>query len=562
MFSPDRQGFFPALWLQLLENMSPMEKEKWENLKTREDKIKFIWELSFVQQRFQLISNIRHEKNLEGSRTQREAGNSAFQGGDLSGALVNYSRSVVLAPDKSEDLALAYANRATCLQRLGGYDFAIQDIKLALENKYPAKNRFKLEERRGQCLLALKRYKESRVALEAAVDCLKFSALEEGKKKKFLKDVQDSMHKIEEGEKVKDKQKTSAVVTISTVDKFKEKILKVESCSKMFPAISDAVTFKYQKGRGRYAVANKTIPVGSTILKEKPITWSLHPDKFGSHCTECMGQIKAVIPCRTCCGVSFCSVECRDIALNTYHRYECGLLGILVASGLNVYPFLAIRLLARFGFDYLWNLKDELSHDETSGAEIERSSEYKSEDFFNAYNLVCHEDKLDSEEFLLRTFVSTFLLKLLQFNNFFSEQQQQQQQQAVEISEKEKFIGTLLLHFINTLPQNVHDIALMETADPRRWLNSNQVKSLGAGVYCTAALYNHSCAPCFMRCNYGKSMVSVTNREIPEGDEITECYGQMYYTKTLEQRRGDLKKHYKFDCRCIACVENWPTVKV
>ena len=27
-------------------------------------------------------------------------------------------------------------------------------------------------------------------------------------------------------------------------------------------------------------------------------------------------------------------------------------------------------------------------------------------------------------------------------------------------------------------------------------------------------------------------------------------------------RRGDLKKHYKFDCRCIACIENWPTVKV
>ena len=148
---------------------------------------------------------------------------------------------------------------------------------------------------------------------------------------------------------------------------------------------------------------------------------------------------------RTCCGVSFCSVECRDKALNSYHRldqrskhlfhlnlqhhhsiltayifslkqfsaffvinhsplnpttssvdqkqifaalsnfrdiqnertlsmtsheawfifwtdifihlcklwislfsrYECGLLGILVASGLNVYPFLAIRLLSR-----------------------------------------------------------------------------------------------------------------------------------------------------------------------------------------------------------------------
>jgi hypothetical protein len=28
-------------------------------------------------------------------------------------------------------------------------------------------------------------------------------------------------------------------------------------------------------------------------------------------------------------------------------RYECGLMDILVASGLNIYPFLVVRLLAR-----------------------------------------------------------------------------------------------------------------------------------------------------------------------------------------------------------------------
>ena len=32
-----------------------------------------------------------------------------------------------------------------------------------------------------------------------------------------------------------------------------------------------------------------------------------------------------------------------------------------------------------------------------------------------------------------------------------------------------------------------------------------------------------------MRCNFGKGMVSVANRQIKAGEEISECYGQMYY---------------------------------
>ena len=40
--------------------------------------------------------------------------------------------------------------------------------------------------------------------------------------------------------------------------------------------------------------------------------------------------------------------------------------------------FFFLILIFRFGFDYLWNLKDELSHDETSGAEIERFAFIKS----------------------------------------------------------------------------------------------------------------------------------------------------------------------------------------
>ena len=41
--------------------------------------------------------------------------------------------------------------------------------------------------------------------------------------------------------------------------------------------------------------------------------------------------------------------------------------------------------------------------------------------------------------------------------------------------------------------------------------------SLGAAIYPTLALLNHSCNPDFMRCNRGKGVVCVANRDIKKG---------------------------------------------
>ena len=70
--------------------------------------------------------------------------------------------------------------------------------------------------------------------------------------------------------------------------------------------------------------------------------------RYGSHCQECMGQVKSVIPCSLCTGVSFCSMACRDQAAASYHRFECGANNILTASGLNIYPALTLRLISRY----------------------------------------------------------------------------------------------------------------------------------------------------------------------------------------------------------------------
>ena len=54
---------------------------------------------------------MRQEKDLTASVTRREAGNTAFQGGDYHTAMVNYSRAVVMAVADTPDLGMAYANR-------------------------------------------------------------------------------------------------------------------------------------------------------------------------------------------------------------------------------------------------------------------------------------------------------------------------------------------------------------------------------------------------------------------------------------------------------------------
>ena len=48
--------------------------------------------------------------------------------------------------------------------------------------------------------------------------------------------------------------------------------------------------------------------------------------------------------------------------------------------------------------------------------------------------------------------------------------------------------------------------------------------SLGAAIYPTLALLNHSCNPDFMRCNRGKGVVCVANRDIKKGSEVWEFY--------------------------------------
>lgn len=129
-----------------------------------------------------------------------------------------------------------------------------------------------------------------------------------------------------------------------------------------------AVEIRYAQGRGRYAVASRDIEIGTTLFREQPLTCTLHPDRFGTNCQHCFQPIKGVVPCLQCTWVCFCSSSCRSQAAASYHQYECGIIKLLLESGLNVYAYLALRCVTKEGLHNLLKIKEDLKHpDEKSG---------------------------------------------------------------------------------------------------------------------------------------------------------------------------------------------------
>ena len=113
MFAPDRQGFFPGLWVQFLQDLPNNDKEAFNSLTTKSERLGWMYNRPFVRQRLGMLREMRlgMSKDPEQSRRRREEGNKFFQGGDLHSALVSYTRAVVLGEDNTVDLASAFANR-------------------------------------------------------------------------------------------------------------------------------------------------------------------------------------------------------------------------------------------------------------------------------------------------------------------------------------------------------------------------------------------------------------------------------------------------------------------
>jgi len=545
------EGFFPQIYKAVCNTMGVENIEKLDEMRDNmPDLINFTYELKCFKDSLD-IKEFFPGKNLYESKAKKEYGNKAYQAGKDLDALYLYSQAIIATPvggdGKSRELSILLANRSAVLFSLKAYNLAIDDIDLAFQLGYPDDLAFKLYERKGKCLVAFKQMQSAKVAYTLALKFLdKAKKLTDEKKQSVQREVQQFIAFMKAAPTELTKNDPNIEIHPSP------ELPDLPTKNSLYPVMSDAVTFKYEDARGRFAVASRDITVGDVLTVEKAIVSHMLPEYMGKNCSHCFKTMKAPLPCNTCTKVMFCSISCRETALTTYHPYECKLVDLFLSSGMSIICFLAYRTVTQKSLKwFMENRQLFQDHDKTSGQTKEQTDVYESGDYRNYFNLVNHHSERKTGDVFHRSMFSVFLLRCLQSQGYFPNKP------GDKLTEEETFIGTLLMHFLEVLQFNAHEVAQFEMISKT---SQEGAKSafIGAAVYPTLALFNHSCDPSIVRYYVEDYVVVQAIKNIFKGDEICENYGPIFFHSPRDDRQSRLEKQYWFKCQCVACKENWP----
>jgi len=533
----------PPSWSDAVETLT--EKLMLENLpqqvksaKSLEDKVGKVLDNLSVAKRISswlsVCGETKYRKCGGTASKLRDQGNIKFGARDTVGALKLYTESVICAPELGPELGLAFGNRSAALFHLGNYNASCTDIQLALQHKFPKQSEYKLYLRMSQCFIRLAQYKHAMKALGDCKLAIDYSKLAEDKKSAVRRDISAL-----EKEALKLESESLVVSETSSILEFE---------NRDFPGASDKLQLKYSndKVRGRYVVAKDHIQTGEIIFSETPYSWVLLPSFYSTHCSQCLAQLVAPVPCRLCTQARYCSGECRDKSWSSYHQYECGHLDLLHSVGIG---HLALRTILMAGKDFLMSIKASV-----------RSGSYGVNDSYSkVFNLQHHIDRLPVEELFQYSLTAALLVTLLNRNTAFLSPERavpgipghlKPVRPGMEVEDNVlHYMGGLLLKHLAQLIGNAHAVTeLLEGEDGE----VEQVR-LATAIYPSASMMNHSCIPKIINSFVGAKLVVRTIKNVVIGEEVTNCYGPHYRRHTYRERQEMLSSQYNFKCLCHAC---------
>ncbi|KAF0298404.1 SET and MYND domain-containing protein 4 [Amphibalanus amphitrite] len=449
------------------------------------------------------VKPFSRKKSATHAEREKECGNRHFKEKKYRQAVCSYSQAVVRAPqpgdpDAGDLLSVGYANRSAALLHMGEFRLCLQDIEAALGAGYPTRLRYKLLDRRATCQLKL------------------------------------------------------------VLQQQEEELPALESRSDHFLSASSAVDVTYSPGEGRFAVAARDVKPGDLLVVEKPHASVLMAEKTGTHCIHCLKRVLAAFPCRECSGVMFCSPACAAAA-EPYHRWECSIQDVLQASGMSPLCHLALRIITKHGLEFFQKLRPELERARAPGDRPSTDSagkQYDPDNYLAVHQLVTLSELRKPEDFFHRTLMAVLLLKHLRVAGFFGAVTEDDQADRA-LSSDELLVGSLLLHHLQLLQFNAHEVGEYVMMEPGQFKQSRSVY-IGVAVYPTVSFFNHSCEGGVSRCFVGDTLAVHSVMPVAAGQPIFENYGPIYSHKAKPDRQHWLSSRYWFDCRCVACEENWP----
>ncbi|ESO01267.1 hypothetical protein HELRODRAFT_122600, partial [Helobdella robusta] len=316
--------------------------------------------------------------------------------------------------------------------------------------------------------------------------------------------------------------------------------------------LASSCKVSFREDMGRHIRAVRDIMPGEIVLIEKPFASVLVPQQYWMRCNVCLKPTVNSLPCPNCVNVIFCSEECCKESQKSFHRFECKILGYFKLLELDRFALLVLRTILTLPANTVMNYtKSKMSSRYSKSKKIilNDKNQYSWDDYNTICDLVTNEDKKTAKELFSKSIKSFMLLKLLEQTDYFNDIPVEDLP-AVKIQ-----ATTQMLNHLLSFPCNAHEIFEIRL-DPSS-VAASVSSEVGAGIYSTLSLFNHSCDPLVTRVFYGDVCVVRAMGLIKKDAEVTDNYGAVFQMSQLDLRQVQLSQ-YCFKCTCDACKYDWP----
>lgn len=439
----------------------------------------------------------RASKNDELALKYRREGNQAFERDDLQAAVELFNKSLCFAVPGSDQMGLAYANRAFCFLIKSMYQNCLSDIQLAKKFNYPKKLMPKLERRETECLVRMKKVVN---------------------KKPF-----------------KPKLSFPSDATI--------------------PNMSNAIKIERNSEFGRHIVARNDIEPDQTILFEEPMYKVLCAGEY-KRCLVCLSDAKSLISCDSCTTAMFCAAG--PCSSNVFHKYECSMKNIQYFDGSNGAK---VRNGVRFAIQAVLTLLDNFpSVDALIGFIDECMQEIANDpyeiaisdgSFRSMWKTIMKLHKAQSNE---ETFAIFMIQACFAYDTFIS--YPELKAKFATLSEQ-RFLMHLIAHLLVVFKSNNALLCEWHGGDLESILSTDGFTDFGGGLFNIQHYLNHSCVPNAVSLSNERYAVVTTIRPIKKGDQIFVKCG-ITSNQPTKERREWLLKRMRFLCKCELCLQNGP----
>ncbi|CAF3448397.1 unnamed protein product, partial [Rotaria sp. Silwood2] len=291
-----------------------------------------------------------------------------------------------------------------------------------------------------------------------------------------------------------------------------------------YPSLTTYADIHTSLDRGRHVVSanasssSSLLKPGTIILIEQAYASVLLPSAWFTHCHMCLRRLHLILfVCSQCTRAVYCSLDCLQQSI-AWHAFECR----LTIDRLDKMQLLALRLITKTGWQYLYKNKLEFENylkQNKTEFEIENSNKniYQWNNYENILKLETNSHKRTVDDLFQRSIQACVIgLSLINNTSFSGE--------AYENLDYQIYICSLILSHLQSLPCNAHEIS--EFIYHRLSPLSSSCIEIGAGIYATLSLFNHSCNPNVIRNFIGETVIvrllsSISSNNI----ELLDNYG-------------------------------------